>query len=326
MENLEEFVKNSLIINTFNQIYDDCNGKIEIIPIKGVMLLLTLYKDDIGCRNVADIDFVVKRDDLPNVMEILDKHGYKVDRHMYVKGDNLHRRKFSFYHKNKGKCDLDVHTSLITKRFIRNTIGSFEADALSDLQTINVDGREIHVLNDIYNWMYLAYHGVMHVFYKKKWLDDLFYLQKKFDNGGIKQLIDNVHKYHFERIYDFTVVRMVNNYDREDVKLPMLELNGCHLFFDVFTRPLQTKKDVKKAVQKLMLAYLEFSMISQRKDRIREYFRLLFPDLNILQHTYKGINNKFLLTLMYPINLLVVLTTSMLYSAIMLGYSLRRRK
>ena len=166
----------------------------------------------------------------------------------------------------------------------------------------------------------------MHVFYKKKWLDDLFYLQKKFDNGEIKQLIDNVHKYHFERIYDFTVVRMLNNYDREDVKLPMLELNGCHLFFDVFTRPLQTKKDVKKAVQKLMLAYLEFSMISQRKDRIREYFRLLFPDLNILQHTYKGINNKFLLTLMYPINLLVVLTTSMLYSAIMLGYSLRRRK
>ena len=326
MENIENYVRNSLIINIFNQIYDKCQGRVNIIPLKGIMLLMTLYKDDIGRRDIADIDFIIDRKDLSTVIEILDNEGFDVDKKMYVKGKNLHRRKFSFYHRNGEKCDIDVHTSLITKRFIRNTLGTFENDALQYTCKINFCNREIVILNDIYNWMFLAYHGTMHLFHNKKWIDDLYYLQREFDNNKILQLVDNVRKYHFERLYNSAVTRMIRNYERGAVKLPLLEIHGCRRFFDVFVSPGLNRGDINKQVYQLMLAYLEFAMISQGKDRVREYFRLLFPNLNILQHTYKGINNKFLLVLMYPVNLLVVLTTSMLYSVIMLGFSMRRRK
>lgn len=326
MENIENYVKNSLIINTFNHIYDECYGMVDIIPLKGIMLLMTLYKDDIGHREISDIDFLIDRKDLPVVMEKLDNQGFVVDKKMYVKGKNLHRRKFSFYHRRGDKCDIDVHTSLITKRFIRNTFGKFEDDALKSTKRIIYENREIIILDDIYNWMFLAYHGTMHIFHNKKWLDDLYYLQKGFDNNTISQLIDNVRKYHFDRIYNFAVTRMLRYYEQWSVKLPLLEIQGNHRFFDVFVSPGFDRGKINKQIYQLMLAYLEFSMISNGKARTREYFRLLFPSLDILQHTYKGVNNRFLLALMYPINLAVVATTSVLYSFIMFGYSLRRRK
>ncbi len=70
--------KNCLLWEEFCRIYDSLTqAKIEIIPIKGIILAGTLYHHDLGLRPMVDIDILIQRSDLLAAEEKFSQLGYR---------------------------------------------------------------------------------------------------------------------------------------------------------------------------------------------------------------------------------------------------------
>jgi len=72
----ENIGKNTLLISAFKELAEACNeANIRIIPLKGLDLLLNVY-ENIGLRQLSDLDVLIEKSNLENFRNIMSKLGY----------------------------------------------------------------------------------------------------------------------------------------------------------------------------------------------------------------------------------------------------------
>jgi hypothetical protein len=117
-------------------------AKSDVIFFKGGALLGTVYNHDIGLRTMADLDILVRKDELPRADDILRRIGYKED----SEKSGHQREWFSKYHFHymyfRDQFRVEVHWNIIREFDLLALKRLFESSEKS-----TVEGTEITVLS-----------------------------------------------------------------------------------------------------------------------------------------------------------------------------------
>ena len=278
-------------------IYKGGNQYVAIVPLKGMSLLFSVYKDNYA-RNIADIDFFVEEKNVLNLVEKLKNIGYRFRKnHERVSVRLSAKHKFDMVNSNNRFCDLDIHTNLINKKNFSSSANSFTDFAMSRLQTRTHDNIKISFLNPVDEWIYLAQHYCFHFFSNEKWLHDLFLIQNNFSDTEIAELTTIAKEFHFERIVTAVSLKLKQQYDAETIKIPELISKWRSLDFVLSYKPKN------KFVHRIFIIYWRFLFIDDKKTRNKAYMKLFSVELNYLADTYQC--NRFVAFLLIPIHLLL---------------------
>lgn len=306
-----EFVRNTLLVNHFCKILSACKNECTVIPLKGMSLLFSTYKD--YSRNVGDIDLFVFEKDVEKFMNHLNNFGY-VPRTPKMNKIRLQAKgKFDMIHPNKKYCDLDIHINLINKKWFKLSIGDFTSFALTRIQIIKYNNLNISVLSKTDEWLYLAQHYCFHLFSNDKWLKDLYLIQKNFTGTDIIELTITARNFHFERIVTAVSRCLKNKYPQNEIKIPEILTKKSFLFDYICSENL---KFAYKFSNRMIAFYWEFIFISNRKSRINTYLHLLFPKLYVMMDIYRC--KSLIGLLLYPIHVMLILFSSILFIPILI--------
>ena len=292
-----EFVRNTILVNQFYKIFRLCGEDCPIVPLKGMSLLLSIYKDNYA-RNIADIDFFVAKENVPKLVEKLEKIGYRFRKnHEKLKVRLNTKHKFDMVNIDNRFCDLDIHTDLINKKFFKFSTGKFSDFAINRLQTKIINDLKIPFLNPIDEWIYLAQHYSLHFFSNDKWLHDLFLIQNNFSNLELAELINIAQKYHYERVVTAVALKLKQKYNPEAIKIPELISKWDSLDF------VLSYKKKNKFVHKILVIYWRFLFIDNKTTRNKAYLKLFSLNLNYLSDVYQC--NKITAIILIPIHFLL---------------------
>ncbi len=295
----EEFARNLMILQNYNfikQLADSIN--VEIIPIKGVDLLNTIYAQNLN-RNVKDIDILCKsyEDCIKLVNELL-KYDYRLEFPFALKEDVIrNKNKVSLLSCSTVKANVDIHTELITKKFFALSVGKFNLHA--------IDRCKNGALNKIDNWLFLQQHAVFHNFSDMKWMKDLEILYNNFDKQEKETLYERINTYNFRRISLVTFDFMNDVLGKEIFNLNLFSINKSKrnlLKFSKWWR--ETKNNKKKFISKVINPFWEFVFIDSLHHRFKAWLKLIFPSKGMIVNVYR-IRNTWMIPFFYPINLLI---------------------
>lgn len=302
-----DYVRNTLLINQFYKILSLCGDTYPVIPLKGISLLFSIYKEDY-LRNVGDIDIFVSENNLEMLVEALKKSGYTC-RNKRINYRLCSKRKFDMIHTDKRFCDLDIHIDLINKKFFRTTTGDFTTFALNRLHTIEHNSKTILLLSPVDEWLYLAQHYCFHLFSNDKWLKDLYLLQLGFSNEEITDLVSIAKRFHFERVVTAVSKLLSHKYPQDSIKVPELITKKYFVFDLLFHNP--DRKYAHTFSNRIIAVFWEFIFIDNIRLRLKAYLHLLFPQLYVLSDIYSCSSK--MICFAYPFHLLLVLFSSVLF-------------
>ncbi len=177
---------------------------IRVLPLKGGILAQMLYSDA-GARHFNDIDLLVSKADLQKSRELLQQLNY---RQQYP--DSLSGRKwriYSTYKKDMGFLNRDkmtfieLHYGIYLHELLRN---SDETKMLNNTVKISFRNTEIQVLDRETTFVYLAYHGCLHQYFRLFWLRDVAECLKRWDMDHQK-VIGLINELGFQRMLGTTL-------------------------------------------------------------------------------------------------------------------------
>jgi hypothetical protein len=307
-----DFARNIILVNQFYKLVNLGGTTCRVIPLKGISLLLSLYKNNYS-RNVGDIDLFVDENQVDDFINKLKATGYSPRNSETHTSRLKSKRKFDMVHSDPRYCDLDIHVDLITKKFFRITTGDFTSFALQRLRKTDLKGSTVYLLSPVDEWLYLAQHYCFHLFSGKKWLSDLYLLQSGFSDKEICELVEIARKYHFERIVTAVSICLKNNYEKEKIKIPVI-VEKKYCIFELLLRK-SNARFTNIISDRIIAAFWEFVFIDSAKSRIYAYMHLLFPPSSVFQSIYHFHSRFFLL--LYPFHLLLVLLASVLFFSLL---------
>ncbi len=304
-----DFIRNSIIINQFIKIIALSDRVGHIIPLKGVSLLFSIYEEDYS-RNVGDIDLLTSENTIDILIDELQKAGYKLRNEKATPIRLLSKGKFDMTHNDNRFCDLDIHITLITKKFFRMTTGDFTSFALKRVHKLEYQNATISFLSPIDEWLYLAQHYCFHLFSEDKWLKDLYLLQSGFSVSQIEELLSVATKFNFQRIVMAVYVRLKSNYTDNEIKIPATLTKFPFLFRQLFKK--KNTIYTRKLSDRIIAAYWEFLFIDRNRSRIKAFLKLLFPNYPLFSSIY-NIHSFIGYVVLYPLHIIVIVLSSLLF-------------
>jgi hypothetical protein len=302
-----DFVRNTLLIKHFCKILSLCGENCLIVPLKGISLLFSIYKDDYS-RNIGDIDIFVSENSIDILVVKLKELGY-VFRSHNINNRLQTKRKFDMIHSDKKYCDLDIHIDLINKKFYRISTGDFTAFAVNRLTKMRYNHQTIFRLSPIDEWLYLAQHYCFHLFSNDKWLKDLYLLQSHFSDKEILELVAISKKFHFERVVTAVSRCLKNKYLYNEIKIPEIITEKYFIFDLLFRNPNQ--KFSYTFPNRIVAIYWEFIFIDNFSCRLKAYSQLLFPKLMLFLDIYNCKSRIFYC--LCPVHFIGVFLSSILF-------------
>ena len=306
---LMEQARTLLILNNFDWIKQRAlEIGVEIIPLKGIDLLQTIYSENLD-RHLNDIDFLCQSiDDCIKLVNYLCQEGYRVEFPFATRPEVLaSKKKISLLSCSTVRVNVDIHIAFVTKKFFSKTVGTFNTDALSRCS----NGQ----MNEYDRWIFLAQHASFHLFADFKWTKDLRIIYDGYSGEQVIKLINEAEYYGFKRvviatlchIYKDDLATLKRNYSLIKMSSSDIRFLGLVLEYD---RPI-----TRQFLDKITSAYWEFMFIDNRVKRINAWFSLFFPSVGMLTNIYRIKNTKSAL-FFYPLNLLVSGFTSLLFALI----------
>ena len=143
---------------------------IEAVPFKGPTLALLAY-GDIGLRQFADLDILVRRDDVARVRALLAGHGFAPAPQL-TEGQEAALLRFDCAQNfsNRERVFVDVHWGLAPKYLAIN----LDTNALwNNLQSITIGQTKIQTLSQEDLLLALAIHGFTHYWERLGWISDI---------------------------------------------------------------------------------------------------------------------------------------------------------
>jgi len=301
-----DLARTLLILNNYEWIQQEAAAVgVEIIPIKGIDLLQTLYAERLD-RPVRDIDLLCRNEeDCRRLAERLCQEEYRLEFPFSLRHEALSvKRKVSLLSCSTTKVNVDLHTAFVTKKFFSQTIGSFNEDAIQRCQ----DGR----MEAIDRWLFLAQHAAFHTFGDGKWIRDLRLLYDAFTPEQLTALHNQTVRYGFRRVVAGALYHIYQDEpERRQAIMDRLSLTGSERrflrFIQRFDHPI-----ANKTFAQLINSFWEFIFIAKRTDRIRMWLQLMFPSRGMLTNIYR-IRNSSSVWFYYPVNFLVAGFTSLLF-------------
>lgn len=304
---IQNFVRGAMVLQNYNWLREKASeAGCRIIPLKGIDLLQTIYRDTYA-RPVRDIDIWVDgAESCRRLVEHLCQEDYRLEFPFSMTPENLRsKRKVSLISCSLGKVNVDIHIAFVTKKFFSHTIGTFNEDAARRCGESSMDPVD--------RWLFLAQHAAFHNFSDPKWTRDLTSLYDDFDSEALDMLESRAAEYGFRRVW-LAALTSIGRSDR---------ISGGRLRFGerCLLRFLSNSRKpfTRNIRDRILTAYWEFPFIARGKDRVRMTASLLFPDAGTLANIYR-VNNRAMLALYYPLNILI---NSVMGSAHVVLYGLR---
>lgn len=155
---------------------------IDPVPLKGPVLAQRLY-GDVSRRHSGDLDLLVGQDELMPAIESLSKLGYKLV--SPKPGLSQKQTDYFFRHKNeyciyseKYGLYVELHIGVYNRGLLKTEDGQLFFQHLIPGEFGGIPVMEMNVNN---SFLYLAYHGGRHQYYRLFWLRDIAEALEKWD-------------------------------------------------------------------------------------------------------------------------------------------------
>ena len=166
-------------------------NKLDAVPFKGPTLAAIAY-GDVGLREFADLDILVRKDDLARVMELLSDNGLQPTPALTTSQQAALRR-FECAHNfgDEGKVLFDVHWNFAAP------YSSFKlpVDRIWERrQRVSIGGRQLLTLSSEDLLLVLCLHGATHFWERLGWIADVAALISREENLNWQQVIADAAK------------------------------------------------------------------------------------------------------------------------------------
>jgi hypothetical protein len=171
---------------------------IRAVPLKGPPLSNYLYHDP-AVRSSLDIDFLVPRDQVIRVRDLMLARGYTITSTLHWSSDSAclapRENEISFVD-SYGVVSVDVHWRLMPPYFASPFDGT---EAMPALASIELAGRKIPTLAPEPLLLYLCSHGSKHAFNRLAWICDIAALLRKCPDLDWPAIVDQAKRTHTSR-------------------------------------------------------------------------------------------------------------------------------
>jgi hypothetical protein len=278
--------RNSLLLNALKEIARACSDKgIQVAPLKGADLLLNEY-ENIGLRQLSDLDVLIRKSDLIGFREVMRELGYTETPMLPRRAAVLIDHPSPYLYVRKG-LHVDLHLKLNKKKHFDLTI----EDVWTRASKKDFEGVDIWRLESLDFLIHLCVHLHKHfvVFNHKTihFLDIKLFIQK--NRIEIVKLMHRASEYGCERevseiIYLLETFVILGLHDPGSA-LNISEDESFQLKKN-FTMSLEMLKDelVEHAKSE---PYFRIPQLS-KKDQLRYILFYLFPDREFVKGVYRG--------------------------------------
>lgn len=298
----DHYIARTLMLQAqFEEISRIAEGLCNIVPLKGISLLQTIYNKDFD-RAVGDIDILIfPENKLPEFIQRLQNHGY-IPQFRYLQSASakeIKRKVAMISPKNCLYSDVDIHTAFVSKKFYCRYTKHFNEDALL---RCNKTKENVYFMDDADQWLYLAQHACFHLFTEKKWLRDLFLLWNGFSKSDKEVLKKRIFQYNFRRVVTATFHFLHKAYPDFNPEISFEADTDKR-----FCRFISNISGSARFKRRMTVKYFyEFMFIDKKQDRKKAFMRLAFPSLSLMMTIYRS-KNIYLLLLLYPLHSIGVL-------------------
>jgi hypothetical protein len=315
----DDLARTLLVLNNYDWLKDEAKAVgVEIIPIKGIDLLQTVYAEHLD-RFVRDIDLLCTSEaDCRRLVERLCQEEYRLEFPFSMRPEVLAaKQKVSLLSCSMTKVNVDIHTAFVTKKFFAKTIGAFNADALTRCRKGHMEATD--------RWLFLAQHAAFHLFSDGKWTRDLMVLLLPLDGTQHITLTEKATLYGFRRVMAAALCHVCKGLPKQgQAALAALKPTASEQRFLSFVRHFD-RPFSRHAFDRLIAAYWEFVFIDRRIARLSAWLRLIFPDKGMLSNIYK-IKRPLSVLMFYPLNILIVGLTSLVFLSVYCSVTTLSRK
>ena len=266
-------VFNLRLIHDFKEILHQLNQKkIKVVPLKGIILLKQVY-EDIGLRQLTDIDLWMLDRDHREIIRTLTALGYR--------NDPLYPGTF-----RKGRTTIDLHLHILGAERIKARkflLTREQCHFYNDAQGIDFEGEETLCLNKYDQIIYLSLHALKHNVDRLIWLVDIKSLVANWKKSDWEILIKRIGYMGQEKAvsYIFFLIRyLFDSYFPPEVS-QALKLEKLH-----FPARKLLKERLKKGALPVWAALFLFSPDRGLWVRIYSVFETLFPRPEILRQSF----------------------------------------
>ncbi|MBN1181841.1 MAG: nucleotidyltransferase family protein, partial [Bacteroidales bacterium] len=174
--------------------------QIDIIPLKGPLLAISLY-GDIGKRYSVDLDLMVRDTDVVKIKGSLDRIGFKQN-HPNL---DLSKKQWNYYFRWKKDISLvnrelgvflELHTGIYYNELLSHQKERLFFDNLAQ-ETFG--GVTVPCMNRDNTFLYLTYHGAQHMYFRLFWLRDVAEALKRWELDHSK-ILNNAYELGIERL------------------------------------------------------------------------------------------------------------------------------
>jgi len=250
----------------------EANG-IQAIPFKGPTLALRAY-GEVGLRQFADLDVLVRKQDVPRVRELLIGRGFKPTTEL-TRGQQAALLRFdcAYNFDNQRGVMLDVHWNFVEQHFSIE----MNADGLWDrLEPITIGDMQFMTLSTEDLLLILCLHGFTHLWERLGWICDIASLIDQQENIDWRLVMENANKLGLRRIL---MLGLVLASELLDASLPAemrLAADGdavvkrlAHQVEEQLFREHRTPPGLFEG------AILDLKMRERKRDRLRSGVRLI---------------------------------------------------
>lgn len=289
-----------LVMNQFDNVCKMAEGICQIVPLKGIDLLTTLYNEKLD-RAVGDIDLLVfPVSAFDAFIERLRKEKYTIQfDYLESISARVVKRKVALISPSPERCvDLDIHSAFVTKKFYSLSTGKFNEDALARCQQ---ESSTCYRMDSIDKWLFLAQHACFHHFSDPKWLRDLMLLQEQMSKEQISVLQTRMTNYGFHRVC-YATMQYLDFFAPDIPKhITVSKPSGLLWSNTLHTYLFNLDHCILRSVVRI---FWEFFFIDKRTSRMQAYLKLAFPHLNYLKTIYRK-RNILLILAIYPFHTLI---------------------
>lgn len=210
--------KNLLLFGELLRLVDIFNkSKLRVIPYKGPLLSIMAY-NDLTLREFGDLDIYIDLEDFNQVMDILQKEGYKsiLDLNDSQKAAYFkYQREYMFINKSNGVL-VEIKWKLPTPSLVLNIDPKFLFKFEEQIQ-VKIGTKEIHTLSPDNLLIVLAIHNAGHFWTRLLWLCDISELIKSHELNWTN-ILENAEKLGIKRVL---YINLFLAKDLFDINLPI---------------------------------------------------------------------------------------------------------
>lgn len=173
--------------------------RIDLIILKGPAVAVAAYGNP-SLRTFADIDLLVRKQDLTSARDLLLALGYTRDYSPSSEQQLIsdqHALEFS-----RENIKVELHWALLEKH-LRFDIS--EAELWSTSRLVPCAGAELRVLGPAHLFMFLCAHGTKHEWERIRWICDIVQLSERLDSGEADAVLALAERANAKRILELAL-------------------------------------------------------------------------------------------------------------------------